>query len=102
MAYSYMAQFRVGATRWRNQLSTNRCGLGSAAAPSWRPSMQHYVGLDVSLKQTAVCLVDQPVRSHAKGWVASEPKAIANFIAANAPQAIPHRLREWRDVDLAG
>jgi len=48
--------------------------------------MQHYVGLDVSLKQTAVCVVDQAGKIIREGMVASEPKAIADFIAANAPQ----------------
>jgi transposase len=50
--------------------------------------MQHYVGLDVSLKQTAVCVVDQAGKIRREGMVASEPKAIADFIAANAPQVI--------------
>ena len=62
--------------------------IGSAAALSWRLSMQHYVGFDVSLKQTAVCVVDQAGKIRREGMVASEPKAIADFIAANAPQAI--------------
>jgi transposase len=50
--------------------------------------MQHYVGLDVSLKQTAVCVVDQAGKIIREGMVASEPKAIADFIAANAPQVV--------------
>src|SRR5436190_465795 len=50
--------------------------------------MQHYVGLDVSLKQTAVCVVDQAGKIRREGMVVSEPKAIADFIAANAPQVI--------------
>jgi hypothetical protein len=48
--------------------------------------MQHYVGLDVSLKQTAVCVVDQAGKIRREGMVVSDPKAIADFIAANAPQ----------------
>jgi transposase len=47
--------------------------------------MQHYVGLDVSLKQTAVCVVDQAGKIRREGMVASDPRAIADFIAANAP-----------------
>ena len=50
--------------------------------------MQHYVGLDVSLKQTAVCVVDQAGKIRREGMVASEPKAIADFIAANAPHVV--------------
>ena len=49
--------------------------------------MQHYVGLDVSLKQTAVCVVDQTGKIKREGMVASEPDAIARFIAAHAPHA---------------
>ena len=48
--------------------------------------MQHYVGLDVSLKQTAVCVVDQTGKIKREGMVASDPDAIARFIAAHAPQ----------------
>ena len=48
--------------------------------------MQHYVGLDVSLKQTAVCVVDQTGKIKREGMVASDPDAIACFIAAHAPQ----------------
>jgi transposase len=50
--------------------------------------MQHYVGLDVSLKQTAVCVVDEAGKIRREGMVASEPSAIADFIAANAPQVV--------------
>ena len=48
--------------------------------------MQHYVGLDVSLKQTAVCVVDQTGKIKREGMVASDPDAIAQYIAAHAPQ----------------
>ena len=47
--------------------------------------MQHYVGLDVSLKQTAVCVVDQTGKIKREGMVVSDPDAIAQFIAAHAP-----------------
>src|SRR5208337_3630655 len=49
-------------------------------------AMQHYVGLDVSLKQTAVCVVDQTGKIKREGMVASDPDAIARFSAAHAPQ----------------
>jgi transposase len=48
-------------------------------------AMQHYVGLDVSLKQTAVCVVDQTGKIKREGMVASDPDTIARFIAAHAP-----------------
>jgi transposase len=47
--------------------------------------MQHYVGLDVSLKQTAVCVVDQTGKIKREAMVASDPDAIAQFIAGHAP-----------------
>lgn len=47
--------------------------------------MQHYVGLDVSLKQTAVCVVDQTGAIKREGMVASDPDAIAGFVATHAP-----------------
>ena len=50
--------------------------------------MQHYVGLDVSLKQTAVCVVDQTGKIKREAMVASAPDAIAQFMAAHAPDAV--------------
>jgi transposase len=47
--------------------------------------MQHYVGLDVSLKQTAVCVVDQAGKIKREAMIASDPDAITQFIAAHAP-----------------
>ncbi|MFY9655758.1 MAG: IS110 family transposase [Methylocystis sp.] len=49
--------------------------------------MQHYVGLDVSLKQTAVCVVDLTGKIIREAMVASDPGAIAQFIASHAPHA---------------
>ena len=48
--------------------------------------MQHYVGLDVSLRQTAVCVVDQAGKIKREGMVASDPGAIADFISFHAPK----------------
>ena len=47
--------------------------------------MEHYVGLDVSLKLTAICIVDQTGRIEREGVVASNPEAIAAFIKSHAP-----------------
>ena len=47
--------------------------------------MHHYVGLDVSLRQTAVCVVDQTGKIMREGMVASDPEVIADFIAKHAP-----------------
>src|SRR5262245_44970902 len=42
-------------------------------------------GLDVSLKLTAICIVDQAGRIEREGVVASNPEAIAAFIKSHAP-----------------
>src|SRR6516225_5368022 len=47
--------------------------------------MEHYVGLDVSLKQTAICVVDGTGKIRREGVVQSDPEAIAAFIKSNAP-----------------
>src|SRR5258708_37291451 len=50
--------------------------------------MQHYVGLDVSLKQTAVCIVDEAGKIKREGMVASDPDAIAHFVERHASHAV--------------
>ena len=47
--------------------------------------MEHYVGLDVSLKLTAICIVNQTGRIEREGVVPSDPEAIAGFIKSHAP-----------------
>ncbi len=50
--------------------------------------MEHYVGLDVSLKQTAICVVDQTGAIKKEGMVTSDPEAIAAFVNIHAKKAI--------------
>jgi transposase len=50
--------------------------------------MEHYVGLDVSLKKTAICVVDGTGKVVSEGSVISDPEAIAMFIEKNAPGAV--------------
>ena len=50
--------------------------------------MGHYVGLDVSLKLTAICIVDRTGKIEREGVVASEPETIAAFIKAYAPNVV--------------
>ena len=50
--------------------------------------MEHYVGLDVSLKETAICVVDRSGRIVSEGTVASDPEAIATFVMSKAPGAV--------------
>src|SRR5271169_3277794 len=67
-----------------NQLSRNRRGL-PMALQSWRTAMEQYVGLDVSLKLTAICIVDRRGKIEREGVVASDPETIAAFIKSHAP-----------------
>src|SRR5262249_36293681 len=77
-------------------------GPPHGALQSWRAAMEHYVGLDVSLKLTAVCIVDQTGRIEREGVVASNPEAIAAFIKSNAPHVtLPHpSVSEGRKPNL--
>jgi transposase len=45
----------------------------------------HYVGLDVSLKLTAICVVDRTGKIVREGVVASDPQLIAAFVKSHAP-----------------
>jgi hypothetical protein len=42
--------------------------------------MEQYVGLDVSLKLTAICIVDRTGKIQLEGVVHCDPEAIAAFI----------------------
>jgi transposase len=50
--------------------------------------MEHYVGQDVSLKSTAICVVDAKGKIVREGVVITDPEAIAGFLAAYAPRAV--------------
>ena len=49
--------------------------------------MKQYVGLDVSQKETAMCVVDQDGKVLFEGKVASDPGALARMIGKRAPAA---------------
>jgi transposase len=44
--------------------------------------MKYYVGLDVAMEETAICIVDDQRRVVREGKAASEPEAIAAFLSA--------------------
>jgi transposase len=50
--------------------------------------MEHYVGLDVSLKQTSICVVNQMGSTVREGVVDSDPEAIAAFVRSKAPGTV--------------
>src|SRR6202451_2225887 len=50
--------------------------------------MEHYVGLNVSLKLTAICVVDQTGSVMREGVVDSDPETIAEFVTSNAPSVV--------------
>ena len=50
--------------------------------------MVHYIGLDVSLKQTSICVVSRTGSVVREAAVDSDPHAIAAFVRSKAPGAI--------------
>jgi transposase len=44
--------------------------------------MKHYVGLDVAMKETAICVVDDQRRIVREGKAATEPEAVTAFLSA--------------------
>src|ERR1700726_2552080 len=50
--------------------------------------MEYYVGVDVSLKQTSICVVDQTGSVVREGVVDSDPEAISVYVRSKAPDAV--------------
>src|SRR6202162_628280 len=50
--------------------------------------MEYYVGLDVSLKQTSICVVNETGSVVREGVVESNPEAIAAFVRSQAPGTV--------------
>ena len=50
--------------------------------------METYVGLDVSLKRTSICVVDHTGKMLCEGTVNSTPEAIVEFVKLKATGAI--------------
>jgi transposase len=64
--------------------------------------MEHYVGLDVSLKQTSICVVNQLGSVVREGVVDSDPDAIGAFVRSNAPGVVRIGLETGGEVDWSG
>ncbi len=69
--------------------------------------MKHYVGLDVSLKEVSICVVDADGVVVAEGKVATEPALIVSWIGERigAVERIVHEsgpLSIWLTRELAG
>jgi hypothetical protein len=58
--------------------------------------MVHYIGLDVSLKQTSIRVVNQAGSVVREGVVDSDPEAIAAFVRSKAPGAVRIGLQDRR------
>lgn len=68
--------------------------------------MKHYVGLDVSLKEISVCVVDDEGAVVKRGVIASDPDAVAQFLSEHEiePDRIVHecgQLSIWLQRGLA-
>jgi transposase len=69
--------------------------------------MEYYVGLDVSLKQTSICVVDQARLVVREGVVDSDPEAISVYVRSKAPDAVriasrPDRRPPGYGLSLSG
>ena len=71
--------------------------------------MEHYVGLDVSLKQTAVCVIDGEGERVWQGKCDSSPEALAEVIRKRAPHVVrialetgPLCVWHWHSLRDAG
>ena len=58
------------------------------ASQRWRAAIEYYVGLDVSLKQTSICVVDQSGSVVREGVVNSDTEAISVYVRSRAPGAV--------------
>jgi transposase len=71
--------------------------------------MECYIGLNVSLKQTSICVVNQTGSVVREGVVDSAPEAIAGFVRSKAPGAVrigletgPTATWLWTELERLG
>ena len=67
--------------------------------------MEHYAGIDVSLEQSSVCVVDGTGRIVREAKVASEPEALIRFLGPARPGGDADRveagpLSQWLHAGL--
>lgn len=62
--------------------------------------MESYVGLDVSLRKTSICVVDQMGKMLCEGTVNSTPEAIIEFIGSKAAGAVRIGPGDGADIDV--
>src|SRR3954470_10269926 len=75
------------AVRWSSPDRMEVRGHGSRCAPApsiagRRTTMEHHAGLDVSLNETSVCIVDGAGKIIRETQVASEPEALVGYFSA--------------------
>ena len=66
---------------------TRSDSLGPSKAANRRAAVKQYAGLDLSQKETAVCVVDQNGKVVFEGKAPSDPGALARVIGKRAPAA---------------
>lgn len=69
--------------------------------------MEHYAGLDVSLKEISICVVDRDGKTVARGACPADPEGVAGWFSARSltPHRIVHEsgmLSIWLQRGLAG
>jgi len=64
--------------------------------------MAYFAGLDVSVKETSVCIVDDAGKIVREVRVASEPEALLQVLANNAYRAVAVALQRSCRSGLAG
>src|SRR5688572_10051902 len=84
--------------------------IREAATTRWRTAMKRYAGLDVSMKEMAICVVDKKRKVVREGKVGSEPETIdawvstagRNFerVGLEAGSLSPAYMTGWRRPDL--
>jgi hypothetical protein len=63
--------------------------------------MEHYVGLDVSLKLTAICVVDRTGKIEREGVVHSDPGGDRSIHQVKRAACRADRARNRSNVDMA-